>query len=737
MGVYAGPDLKEDGLVLALDAASPKNYNLTAVEVLVVAGGGGGGAGTAGGGGGGGLIYNSNFSVTPGSALTVTVGAGGTGKVYAVSNSAGDNGGNSVFGSLTAIGGGGGGNRDTNEVGKNGGSGGGGGGAEGGVNGAGTGTSGQGFAGGVGRGGGGGSAGGGGGGAGGVGQASPSSGLGGNGGPGLGFDISGTFTYYGGGGGGGSHSGRSSGGIGGGGAGSENGPTYNAVAGTTNTGGGGGGGGGAGGGQYGGNGGSGIVIVRYLGPQRAVGGTVTSSGGYTIHTFTTTGSTTFTPLVATNNSAILGLTDLSERNNFATSVNGPTYSSANGGSLVFDGTDDYILVSSNASIPYTSSARTVSIWFYTNTTTWTDDANNLFFYGTSSTRSAFGIDMAPYPNMQFYAWSDDLTFATTYSQVGWKNICITYNGSTTVLIYENGVFTRTKTLGGTLNTSTSDVYIGAINPSVIAGGYYDGRIATTQIYNRALSAAEIQQNYNATKTRYIRVGDGSSASNPAPSASYLVSLGITTNGFYYINLPTVGSTLVYCILDPAVDGGGWMVLWGAAQGATNYTYSFSASRDDTSNSPINGFYSLSYAKRSAINSICTQNKTLVYAGSNSNWLRFDGYIWNSNSHTSGDFRFEFNSSLVTSNGTVDSSVEVGLTNYNVPAGGDFGIAINTDGLDHHSGNYYNLNGGCVNMYLYQYASGYKVNTGLSGWYNSTAGCTSDNENDLPLLVAMK
>ena len=181
-----------------------------------------------------------------------------------------------------------------------------------------------------------------------------------------------------------------------------------------------------------------------------------------------------------------------------------------------------------------------------------------------------------------------------------------------------------------------------------------------------------------------------------------------------------------------------MVLWGAASGATNYTYSFSASRDDISTSPINGFYSLSYAKRSAINALCTQNKTLVYAGSNSNWLRFDGYIWNSNSHTSGNFRFEFNSSLVTSNGTVDSSVEVGLTNYGVVSGGDFGIAINTNGLDHHNNvSYYNLNSGCNSMYLYQYAAGYKVNTGLSGWYNATAGCAADNENDLPLLVAMK
>jgi hypothetical protein len=40
----------------------------------------------------------------------------------------------------------------------------------------------------------------------------------------------------------------------------------------------------------GGAGGSGIVIIRYLGSQRGIGGTVTSSGGYTIHTFTTSGS---------------------------------------------------------------------------------------------------------------------------------------------------------------------------------------------------------------------------------------------------------------------------------------------------------------------------------------------------------------------------------------------------------------------------------------------------------------
>jgi hypothetical protein len=54
------------------------------------------------------------------------------------------------------------------------------------------------------------------------------------------------------------------------------------VSGTANT----GGGGGASNGTTVGNGGSGIVIIAYLGSQRGTGGTVTSSGGYTIHTFT-------------------------------------------------------------------------------------------------------------------------------------------------------------------------------------------------------------------------------------------------------------------------------------------------------------------------------------------------------------------------------------------------------------------------------------------------------------------
>jgi len=105
MGVAYNSSIVTSGLTLYLDAANPKNYNLTAVEVLVVAGGGGGS--TAGGGGGGGVLYSSAVSITPGSAITATVGDGGAGTVRSDQGApTNTSGGNSVFGALTAIGGG-------------------------------------------------------------------------------------------------------------------------------------------------------------------------------------------------------------------------------------------------------------------------------------------------------------------------------------------------------------------------------------------------------------------------------------------------------------------------------------------------------------------------------------------------------------------------------------------------------------------------------------------------------
>ena len=267
------------------------------IEYLIVAGGGGGGHSDAGGGGGaGGLLYGT-ASMSISTAYTVTVGGGGT----AGTSTFGGNGSNSsITGQTAAIGGGGGGKGNVNDsstgAGQLGGSGGGGGwgGRPGG-----SGTSGQGNAGGAGNGSQSASqSGGGGGGAGAAGTGTagtPSIGNGGSGSNTYSTWATATSTgasgYYAGGGGAGTDTAQATGGAGGGGNGAIGNPATSPTAGTTNTGGGGGGGRGYSG-PGGAAGGSGLVIIRYAGSQRGSGGTIVSSGGYTYHTFTSSGTFT-------------------------------------------------------------------------------------------------------------------------------------------------------------------------------------------------------------------------------------------------------------------------------------------------------------------------------------------------------------------------------------------------------------------------------------------------------------
>lgn len=111
----------------------------------------------------------------------------------------------------------------------------------------------------------------------------------GSGGNGLALTISGASVYYAGGGAGGADTNLGFGANGGlGGGGGLNLANQNGVA---NTGGGGGGSlSGSGGTRSAGTGGSGIFIISYLGTRKGSGGTITNVGGYTIHTFTTSGT---------------------------------------------------------------------------------------------------------------------------------------------------------------------------------------------------------------------------------------------------------------------------------------------------------------------------------------------------------------------------------------------------------------------------------------------------------------
>jgi hypothetical protein len=389
-----------------------------------------------------------------------------------------------VFGSLTAIGGGGG--AAHRSSGRAGGSGGGSAGAYEATDTTlgGAGTPGQGFAGGT-------SvyrsyAGSGGGGAGGVGGTS-SEGVGGNGANGQSYSISGTSTYYAGGGGGYGYSNSSTatGGLGGGGNGGNPSPLA-PTAGGTNTGGGGGGGRTVGQVPFVGTaaGGSGIVIIRYSGPQAATGGTVVSANGYTTHTFTTSG--TFTPAL---------WNDLSGNNINGTLTNGVVWSpSVNGGVMNFDGVDDYTLITP----PTTYSEYTIQ--FFCKWISSVGVSERLFGCDAFGTYTIFNPYDVGFHYNPLGGSPPSVTLASGVN-VGfgnWCNVAVTVStASSNVVIYVNGIARNSWNVLPSANLS-ANIFVGRQN--ILYGA--NCQFGNFQLYNRALSATEVLQNYNAQKTRF-------------------------------------------------------------------------------------------------------------------------------------------------------------------------------------------------------------------------------------------
>lgn len=189
--------------------------------------------------------------------------------------------------------------------------------------------------------------------------------------------------------------------------------------------------------------------------------------------------------------------DISGNNFNGTLTNGPTYSSTNGGSIVFDGTNHYIITPGSI----LNSSYTLQSWIYMNGNRFTilnnfsDDANvksNQF--GTDGSRNVY-FQISLNNNTYFYT-----TSTSTLNVNQWYNVCFTRTGST-AKIYINGVEILISVAGSSaldLQTYTSNFAIGVNRSS----NYTNGSISSLKLYNRALTAAEVLQNFNATKSRF-------------------------------------------------------------------------------------------------------------------------------------------------------------------------------------------------------------------------------------------
>lgn len=189
--------------------------------------------------------------------------------------------------------------------------------------------------------------------------------------------------------------------------------------------------------------------------------------------------------------------DLSGNRNNGTLTNGPTFSSANGGSILFDGVDDYVPMSNTITL-----GNTFTISSFIKLTSNNSDTS---VTGTNANGSDNWFGIANNKIYLFYTQIADvnnvsLTGNSTLSNGVFYQITAVINGSTSI-VYLNGVQDGTKTESFTIGSWDGGYAIGRRSIDV-GQRYFNGSIANIFYYNRVLSASEILQNYNTTKGRF-------------------------------------------------------------------------------------------------------------------------------------------------------------------------------------------------------------------------------------------
>jgi len=192
--------------------------------------------------------------------------------------------------------------------------------------------------------------------------------------------------------------------------------------------------------------------------------------------------------------------DISGLQNNGTLINGPTFDSNNGGSIMFDGVDDYVQTVTGSITD--NSSFTLSCWFKITTLNNNYrplvDSGNL---GLGTSGYTLSIDntnrLFVAVNAGYVGITTTLNPNTWYHAVGVASAGSPYNLS----VYVNGVL-GTPYASASTNSLTNNVSYVKMGTNSNNSLRFPGSIALTQIYNRVLSSAEITQNYNALKGRY-------------------------------------------------------------------------------------------------------------------------------------------------------------------------------------------------------------------------------------------
>ena len=188
-----------------------------------------------------------------------------------------------------------------------------------------------------------------------------------------------------------------------------------------------------------------------------------------------------------------GWADLSANGNNGELVNGVRESSANLGALVFDGSNDYVDCGKTATqFGVYDADYTFDAWVYP-----TNLDSDKTMFGTDQTASRQGLHLV-FRSGAIYQGHYGADFSAGSATLNaWNNISYTYvKSSGLASIYKNGVLQGSGTISSFIGTT--NILIGRW----ASAAYFSGTGSNYKVYNRALTAAEIQQNFNATRSRY-------------------------------------------------------------------------------------------------------------------------------------------------------------------------------------------------------------------------------------------
>lgn len=235
-------------------------------------------------------------------------------------------------------------------------------------------------------------------------------------------------------------------------------------------------------------------------------------------------------------------TDLSGSGNTGTLTNGPTYSSANNGCIVFDGVDDYFYTS--FSLPISKNSYSIEWWMYPLTTTNYNQEIDLggwgqfVFHTTSSGEVYVGNQLSD----RIVPWSTGIVSVNAWQQFVW-----TYDGTLGIL-YKYGIEIQRKLMVPATN-----------NYSELGAYSLHGSFSNIRLYNFVLSPAQIQQNFEALRGRF-------GVSLPPQGQVQYTTAGTYSwtapEGVYFVSAVCVGGGGAgFQIADSGGGGGGGGLGW--------------------------------------------------------------------------------------------------------------------------------------------------------------------------------